>query len=146
MCSEQQLPLSEHANVSCCCCFWTFSKREANHLEKAGRTKQRGRFSPCFTVEVIWVKSRPPCQSVTHLCWWALTHQALSNNCWLDVTSESRIVKGWTERYPVFLLVIQWKGSDLVDWTLSFLYPMREKKKRLSEDRLEANVYVQWMI
>lgn len=53
MCSEQQLPLSEHANGSCCYCVWTFSKEEANHLEKAGRTKQRGRFSSCFIAEVI---------------------------------------------------------------------------------------------
>lgn len=64
--SEQQLLLSKHANVSCCCCFWTFSKEEANHLEKAGRVKQRRRFSSCFLAKVIGVKSWPPCQAVTH--------------------------------------------------------------------------------
>ena len=98
--SEQQLPLSEHANVSCCCCFWTFSKEEANHLEKAGRVRQRRRFSSGSLAEVVAVKSRPPCQADTHLCWWALTHQALSNNCWLDMTSESGVVKGWAKKAP----------------------------------------------
>lgn len=131
MCSEQQLPLREHANVNCCCCSGTFSKDEARHFEKARRAEQRGWLSSCFRVEVIWAESRPPRQSVRHLCWWASTHQALSDNCWN---------KGVDREVPCVFLVIQWKGGDLVDWTLSFLCPMRKKKS--SEGRLEKLMYM----
>lgn len=125
MCSEQQLPLRKHANVLCCCCSWTFSKGEARHLEKAGRKKQRGWLSSCSAVEVIRVKSGHPVR-LSH------TDEPRRIRRWqiiasFDATFESGMVKGWAGRNPMFLLVIQWKGSDLVDRALSFLCPMRKK-------------------
>ena len=136
MCSEQQLPLRKHANVLCCCCGWTFSKEEARHLEKAGRKKQRGWLSSCV-VEVIWVKSGLSVRlshTYAHEPWHTRRWQIIAS---FDATFESGMVKGWTGRNPMFLLVIQWKGSDLVDWALSFLCPMEKK----SEGRLGKLMY-----
>lgn len=137
MCSEQQLPLRKHANVLCCSCGWTFSKEEARHLEKSGRKKQRDWLSSCSIVEVIWVKSGHPVR-LSHTYadkpWHIKRWQIIAS---FDATFVSGMVKGWAGRNPMFLLVIQWKGSDLVDWALSFLCPMRKK----SEGRLRKLMY-----